>query len=62
MNIVLRVLIGLIAGYLVGIVLAATAAYVFDLEEAARFIAIGCGLLGAALGPRVFSRLDAGQG
>lgn len=61
MNIILRVFVGLIAGYLIGIVLAATAAFVFGLEDAARFIAIGCGLIGALAGPIVFSRLRVGQ-
>lgn len=51
------VLIGLVVGYLVGIMLASVAAFVFDLEDIARFIAIGCGLLGALLGPVVSNQL-----
>lgn len=51
------VLIGLFVGYLVGIMLASVAAFVFDLEDIARFIAIGCGLLGALLGPVVSNQL-----
>jgi uncharacterized membrane protein YedE/YeeE len=57
-NIAINVLIGLIVGYLVGIVLAAIAASVFDLEEAARFIAIGCGLVGAIMATPVANRLQ----
>lgn len=58
MNVIVRILIGLVAGYLVGIGLAAFTAFVLDYEDAARFIAIGCGLLGAVLGPVVGARFD----
>jgi hypothetical protein len=63
MNLVITALMGLVLGYLVGIALAAIAAFVFGFEDAARFIAIGCGVLGAATGPRLFGRLlqDAGR-
>lgn len=57
MNIVINALIGLIAGYIVGVILAAIVAFVFDLPDAARFVAIAFGLLGAVAGPSVFGRL-----
>ena len=57
MNTVMSVLMGLIVGYVIGIVIAAFVAFVLDLDGFARFIAIGCGLLGALGGPRVFGRL-----
>jgi hypothetical protein len=53
MNVMLSTLMGLVIGYLVGIGLAAIAVFVFGFEDAARFIAIGCGLLGAVLGAPV---------
>lgn len=53
MNTLMYVLMGLIVGYVVGIVIAAVFAFVFDMESAARFIAIGSGLLGAVAGPPV---------
>ena len=56
MTIILKILIGLVAGYTIGVMLAAIVAFALDLEEVARFIAIGCGLLGAALGPVAFRR------
>lgn len=57
MRILTSVLIGLFVGYLIGIALASVAAFVLDLDELARFIAIGCGLAGAVLGPVVSERL-----
>jgi NhaP-type Na+/H+ or K+/H+ antiporter len=57
MNTVLHALMGLIVGYLVGVAIAAFFAFVLDLDSAARFIAIGSGLIGAALGPTVANRL-----
>jgi NhaP-type Na+/H+ or K+/H+ antiporter len=57
MTTIMTVLMGLIVGYVIGIVLAAFFAFVLDLDDVARFIAIGCGLLGAVAGPRVFGRL-----
>ncbi len=60
MQTLVKVLIGLVAGYLVGIVLAAFAAFVLDLDEIARFIAIGCGILGAVLGPVLLAERDLG--
>lgn len=62
MNTLVKVLIGLVAGYVVGILLAAFAAFVLDLDEIARFIAIGCGILGAALGPVLLAGRDLGGG
>lgn len=61
MNSIVRVLLGLVAGYLIGIGLGAFTAFVLGYEDAARFVAIGCGLIGAFVGPRVFSRLDLQQ-
>ena len=55
MNTILKVLIGLVVGYIVGIGLA-----VLDLDEIARFIAIGCGILGAVLGPVLLAGRDLG--
>lgn len=55
MTMLVNVLIGLVAGYLIGIALGAFAAFVLDLEDAARFIAIGCGIAGAVLGPLVLA-------
>ena len=62
MNTMINVLMGLIVSYLIGIILAAFVAFVLGFEDAARFIAIGSGLVGAVLGPSVFGRLreDAG--
>ena len=57
MNTIMSVLMGLIVGYVIGIGVAALFAFVLDLDDIARFIAIGCGLLGAVAGPRVFGRL-----
>jgi len=59
MNTALKVLIGLVAGYVIGIALGAFTAFVLGFEDAARFVAIGCGLLGAILGPTVLDRLGA---
>lgn len=59
MGIVVKVLIGLVAGYIVGIILGAVTAFVLDVESVARFVAIGCGLLGAILGPTILNRFDA---
>lgn len=58
MNIAINVLIGLIVGYLIGIMLAAIVAFVFDVEGAARIVAIGCGLLGAVLAMPVAQHLQ----
>ena len=60
MNTILKVLIGLVVGYVVGIGLAAFTAFVLDLDEIARFIAIGCGILGAVLGPVLLAGRDLG--
>lgn len=57
MNTVIYALMGLIVGYVVGIALAAFVAFVLDLDGIARFVAIGCGLFGAVLGPMVANRL-----
>lgn len=59
MDTVLKMLIGLVVGYIVGIILGAVNAFVLDVESAARFVAIGCGLLGAILCPTILDRLDA---
>jgi NhaP-type Na+/H+ or K+/H+ antiporter len=56
MNIAVKVLVGLVAGYLVGIALGAFTAFVLDFDSAARFVAIGCALAGAALAPFVLDR------
>ena len=61
MSIILKVLIGLVAGYTIGVALGAVAAFVFGFEDAARCIAIGCGVAGAILGPPVLGRLNAGE-
>ena len=58
MNTVMHMLMGLIVGYMIGIALAAMVAFVLDLDSVARFVAIGCGLVGAALGPAVANRLE----
>ena len=58
MQTLVKVLIGLVAGYIIGIALAAFAAFVLDLDEIARFIAIGCGILGAVLGPVLIAGRD----
>lgn len=58
MNIILNTLMGLIAGYLIGIVLAAIVAFGIGWEDQARFIAIGCGVLGAILGTPVAGALS----
>lgn len=60
MNLVVNVLIGLVLGYLVGVIFASIAAFVFGLEDAARFIAIGCALAGAVTGPSVLGRFREG--
>ncbi len=60
MQTLVKVLIGLGAGYLIGIALAGFAAFVLDLDEIARFIAIGCGILGAVLGPVLLAGRDLG--
>jgi predicted membrane protein len=60
MSVLVKILIGLVAGYVIGIALAAIAAFVFDLDEIARFIAIGCGIAGAILGPTLLRRVDVG--
>lgn len=60
MNVIVSVLMGLVAGYSVGVVLGAIAAFVFGFEDAARFIAIGCGFVGAAMGPTIAGRLRTG--
>lgn len=57
MTTLMYALMGLIVGYVVGIVIAAVFAFVLNLDDAARFIAIGCGLLGALAGPAVAKRL-----
>lgn len=57
MNTMINALMGLILGYLIGILLAAFVAFVLGFEDAARFIAIASGLVGALLGPSVFGRL-----
>ena len=57
MSIWVKVLIGLVAGYLVGIALGAFTVVVLDFEDAARFVAIGCGVLGALAGPTIVDRL-----
>ena len=57
MNTVMQMLMGLIVGYVIGIVLAAFFAFVLELDDIARFIAIGSGLVGALAGPRVFGGL-----
>ena len=58
MNQVITILIGLIVGYMLGIGLAALAAFVFGFEDAARVIAIGSGLLGAAVAVPLGQRLQ----
>lgn len=58
MNIFVKVLMGLVVGYIIGIALGGIAAFVFGFEDAARFIAIGCGILGAVLGPSIIGRLQ----
>ena len=60
MNTIVKVLIGLVVGYVVGIGLAAVAAFALDLDEIARFIAIGCGIAGAVLGPVLLAGRDLG--
>ena len=57
LSIVAFAALGLIVGYAIGIVIAAFFAFVLDLDDVARFIALGVGLLGAIAGPRVFGRL-----
>jgi hypothetical protein len=61
MNTFIAALIGLILGYLVGIAFGALAAFVFGFEDAARFIAIGCALAGAVLGPVASARVQHSQ-
>ena len=60
MNTIVKVVIGLVAGYLIGIGLGAFTAFVLDFEDAARFVAIGCGILGAVLGPVLLAGRDLG--
>jgi hypothetical protein len=62
MSLFMKVAIGLIAGYIIGIALGAFVAFVLDFESAARFVAIGCGLAGAALGPALLSKTDLRSG
>jgi hypothetical protein len=57
MNTIMNVLMGLIAGYVIGILVAAVFAFVFGMDDAARFIAIAFGLLGAMSGPSLSARL-----
>ena len=61
MTTLLKILIGLIVGYTIGVGLAAIAAFVFDLDDVARFIAIASGLAGALLGPTLLRRVDLRQ-
>jgi uncharacterized membrane protein len=58
MNAIINVLMGLVVGYIVGILLAVFVAFILGYEDAARFVAIGCGLLGAVMGPLVVNRLQ----
>lgn len=60
MNVIVKILIGLVAGYTIGVGLGAITAFVLGFEDAARFVAIGCGLLGAIFGPAIIGRLEAG--
>lgn len=60
MNTLVKVLIGLVVGYLVGVALGAFTAFVLGFEDAARFVAIGCGILGAILGPALLRQVDIG--
>lgn len=62
MNTVVKVLIGLVAGYLIGIALGAFVAFALGFEDAARFVAIGCGLAGAMLTPLLLADRDLGAG
>ena len=57
MNLLMHMLMGLIVGYMIGIAIAALFVFGLGLEEPARFIAIGSGLLGAVLGPAVADAL-----
>ena len=57
MNTLMYALMGLIVGYVIGVGLAALFVFAFDMDGVARFIAIGCGLLGAVIGPTVARRL-----
>lgn len=57
MTTLMSVLMGLIVGYVIGIVVAAFVAFVLDLDDVARFVAIAFGVLGAVAGPRLFGRL-----
>jgi NhaP-type Na+/H+ or K+/H+ antiporter len=57
MTTIMSAFMGLIVGYVIGIAVAAFFAFVLDLDDVARYIAIGFGLLGAVAGPRVFGRL-----
>jgi phosphate/sulfate permease len=58
MSTIMHTLIGLVAGYVFGIVVAAVVAFAFGMEDAARIIAIAFGVLGALTGPAVARRLD----
>lgn len=58
MNVIMYSLMGLIVGYIIGIALAALVAFGIGWEESARFIAIGCGLLGAIVGTPVANALE----
>ena len=60
MNTIVKILIGLVVGYIVGIALGAITAFVLGFEDAARFVAIGCGILGAILGPVLLAGRDLG--
>ncbi len=58
MNTIVKVLMGLVVGYIIGIALGGVAAFVLGFEDAARFIAIGFGLAGAIFGPVIIDRLQ----
>jgi Na+/H+ antiporter NhaA len=60
MNLFLKILIGLVVGYTLGVVIAAFTAFVLDLDDIARFIAIGSGIAGAILGPVLLAGRDLG--
>lgn len=57
MTVLMHVLMGLIVGYVIGIMIAATFVFGMGMEDPARFIAIGAGLLGAVAAPAVAKRL-----
>src|SRR5699024_12342334 len=58
---VMKIVLAVLIGYIAGIILASIAAFVFEFEDAARFIAIGCGVLGAVLGIPVAARREKNQ-